>query len=300
MAYFLSVSEDNEDDVAPHTRDLQFDIAGIPDKETLYAAELHVLRAHPGDDVTNSTAPRIHVYQRVNGSSGNVHDVMVDTKQLAHTSASAVDRHGSWHTLDVTDVVRQWRASPHSNHGLRVEVTDREEGRGGATRLRRSADINPEDWISQQPYLVTFSDDEEENKRSSRQRRSRTTRTRRSKKKRGRGRSDRKRQRRRICRRHSLNVDFEEVGWNDWIVAPSEYNAFYCHGECPYTLPDHLNTTNHAIVQSFVHAVNPGAVPKPCCVPTELSDLSMLYFTNDRVAKLKTYQDMAVEACGCR
>jgi bone morphogenetic protein 2/4 len=25
---------------------------------------------------------------------------------------------------------------------------------------------------------------------------------------------------RKFCKRHPLNVDFAEVGWNDWIVAP--------------------------------------------------------------------------------
>ena len=30
-----------------------------------------------------------------------------------------------------------------------------------------------------------------------------------------------------------LYVDFSDVGWNDWIVAPLGYHAFYCHRECP-------------------------------------------------------------------
>ncbi len=29
---------------------------------------------------------------------------------------------------------------------------------------------------------------------------------------------------RKICKRHPLNVDFAEVGWNDWIVAPPGIN----------------------------------------------------------------------------
>ena len=48
-----------------------------------------------------------------------------------------------------------------------------------------------------------------------------------------------------------LYVDFSDVGWNDWIVAPPGYHAFYCHGECPFPLADHLNSTNHAIVQTL-------------------------------------------------
>ena len=64
------------------------------------------------------------------------------------------------------------------------------------------------------------------------------------------------------CKRHQLYVDFSEVGWNDWIVAPPHYDAHFCHGECPFPLADHLNATNHAIVQTLVNSVNPSAVPR--------------------------------------
>ena len=101
------------------------------------------------------------------------------------------------------------------------------------------------------------------------------------------------------CRRHSLYVDFSDVGWNDWIVAPPGYQAFYCHGDCPFPLADHLNSTNHAIVQTLVNSVN-SSIPKACCVPTELSAISMLYLDEYDKVVLKNYQEMVVEGCGCR
>ena len=97
-----------------------------------------------------------------------------------------------------------------------------------------------------------------------------------------------------------MYVDFGEIGWDDWIVAPPGYEAFYCAGDCPFYLPDHLNTSNHAIVQSLVHSVDARLAPRPCCVPTELSPMSMLYVDNDDNVVLKNYQEMVVEACGCR
>lgn len=101
------------------------------------------------------------------------------------------------------------------------------------------------------------------------------------------------------CRRHPLYVDFKDVGWNKWIVAPSGYDAFFCLGECSFPLADHMNSSSHAMVQTLVNSVN-GAVPKACCVPTALSPIAMLYLDqNDRVV-LKNYQDMVVEGCGCR
>jgi bone morphogenetic protein 2/4 len=102
------------------------------------------------------------------------------------------------------------------------------------------------------------------------------------------------------CRRSPLYVDFGEVGWNDWIVAPAGYQAYYCAGECPYYMPDYLNASNHAVVQALVHSVNPTLAPKPCCVPTEMRPISMLYVDGDDKVVIKNYQDMVVEACGCR
>lgn len=36
----------------------------------------------------------------------------------------------------------------------------------------------------------------------------------------------------RKCRRYPLNVDFRDLGWSDFVIAPREYNAYYCAGTC--------------------------------------------------------------------
>ena len=101
------------------------------------------------------------------------------------------------------------------------------------------------------------------------------------------------------CRRHPLYVDFNDVGWHKWIIAPSGYDAFFCLGECRFPLADHMNSSSHAMVQTLVNSVN-RAVPRACCVPTSLSPIALLYLDpQDRVV-LKNYQDMVVEGCGCR
>ena len=97
-----------------------------------------------------------------------------------------------------------------------------------------------------------------------------------------------------------MYVDFDAVGWRDWIVAPRGYDAFYCSGECRFPLPDHANATNHAIVQTLVNSINPSAVAQACCIPTELSPISMLYINEYESIVLKNYESMVVEGCGCR
>ncbi|KAL3887915.1 hypothetical protein ACJMK2_000300 [Sinanodonta woodiana] len=101
------------------------------------------------------------------------------------------------------------------------------------------------------------------------------------------------------CQKHSLFVEFRSLGWQDWIIAPDGYAAFYCGGECSFPLGAHLNATNHAIVQTLVHLSDPAGVPKPFCAPTRLSGLTVLYFDDISNAVLKRYKDMVVKSCGC-
>lgn len=103
-----------------------------------------------------------------------------------------------------------------------------------------------------------------------------------------------------VCKARRLYIDFKDVGWQDWIIAPQGYMANYCHGECPFPLSDSLNGTNHAILQTLVHSLDPHGTPQPCCVPIRLSPISMLYYDNNDNVVLRHYQDMVVDECGCR
>lgn len=197
-------------------------------------------------------------------------------------------------SLDVFPAVERWLKVPGSNHGLLVIIkTYNNETPVKHVRLRRSINDDEEQWLSRQPYLFTYTDDGK-NKHRKGEELARLRPKRASGKQR-----DRKRQPE-PCKRHSMNVDFAEVGWSDWIVAPPGYEAYYCRGECNFPIPAHLNTTNHAIVQTMVHSVNPSQVPKPCCVPTQLSSISMLYLDDNNKVVLKNYNEMVVTACGCR
>ena len=102
-----------------------------------------------------------------------------------------------------------------------------------------------------------------------------------------------------FCSRRMLYVSFQRLGWQDWIIAPEGYSAFFCFGECSFPLSAHMNATNHAIVQTLVHLMNPSVVPQPCCSPTKLTAISVLYFDDSNNVVLKKYTNMVVKACGC-
>ncbi|XP_036382147.1 nodal homolog 2-A-like [Megalops cyprinoides] len=101
-----------------------------------------------------------------------------------------------------------------------------------------------------------------------------------------------------LCRKVDMWVDFDQIGWNEWIVYPKRYNAFRCEGDCPSPVDESFNPTNHAYMQSLLKLYHPERVTCPSCVPTRLSPLSMLYYENDGVV-LRHHEDMIVEECGC-
>ncbi|XP_074476317.1 nodal-related 2 [Sebastes fasciatus] len=102
-----------------------------------------------------------------------------------------------------------------------------------------------------------------------------------------------------LCRRVDLHVDFNQIGWGSWIVFPKRYNAYRCEGSCPGPLGEHLNPTNHAYMQSLLKHHHTDRVTPPCCAPTKMSPLSMLYYEN-REMLLRHHEDMIVDECGCQ
>ncbi|XP_062996127.1 bone morphogenetic protein 2-like [Elgaria multicarinata webbii] len=219
-----------------------------------------------------------------------------------------------WESFDVTAAFE--RAEGKNHHlGFLVEVEHPNSSQElqpdpVALRARRSLGEEEAQWALERPLLVTYSHDRRGQPLSHGKRQSRsppggltqkggrrTTNVLASRSRRKSLKPKAKASTR--CRRHRLFVDFKEVGWNDWIVAPSGYHAFYCSGECRFPLADHMNSSSHAVVQTMLNSVN-SKVPKACCVPTELSPIVMLYLDQHDTVVLKTYQDMVVEGCGCR
>ncbi|XP_031696101.1 growth/differentiation factor 11-like, partial [Anarrhichthys ocellatus] len=76
------------------------------------------------------------------------------------------------------------------------------------------------------------------------------------------------------CCRYPLTVDFEAFGW-DWIIAPKRYKANYCSGQCEYMFMQKYPHTH------LVQHANPRGSAGPCCTPTKMSPINMLYF-NDK------------------
>ncbi|OAF71736.1 Activator of meiotic APC/C protein 1 [Intoshia linei] len=101
------------------------------------------------------------------------------------------------------------------------------------------------------------------------------------------------------CELHYINVNFYEIGWH-WIVDPPSYQSNYCQGMCNYPLPQKTNNSNHAMVQVLQHALRPNLIPAPCCVPTKLKPIDILYMDPYYRVMLKRFDEMIVTKCGCQ
>jgi len=271
--------------------------------DVLYGAELRVFlhdqRDHSqlSEDVQRY---RVSVYQLLAQSTDDDEDSasrLLDAKTVHRKYAERRSSGGQWVSLDVRPAVATWQQrGPPSNRGLRVTVATLDSHQRSNSdqhfRFRRSVPSSPSGAeVGRQPLLVTYADDRHTTTSSPvtshHRKRKRSTR---------RGRKSR----RSACRRRQMYVDFAEVEWDDWIIAPPGYHAYVCAGACPMMLADHLNATNHAQVQSLLHSVSARLVPAPCCVPTALSAISMLYVDEKDEVVLRNYRDMVVESCGCR
>ncbi|KAF3696149.1 Bone morphogenetic protein 10 [Channa argus] len=103
------------------------------------------------------------------------------------------------------------------------------------------------------------------------------------------------------CKKQSLYVEFKDIGWDSWILAPTGYDAFECSGICSYPLTKHVTPTKHAIVQTLVNINSPQKASRACCVPTKLDPISLLYLDDTGVVTYKyKFEGMVVAECGCR
>ncbi|KAM8888875.1 growth/differentiation factor 2 [Synchiropus picturatus] len=102
------------------------------------------------------------------------------------------------------------------------------------------------------------------------------------------------------CRRTSLKVNFNDIGWDSWIVAPPQYDAYECRGLCYHPLTDESTPSKHALIQTLINIRNPNKANMACCVPIKLDPITVMYQENGRLTIRYLYEEMKVAECGCR
>ncbi|XP_027720864.1 bone morphogenetic protein 10 [Vombatus ursinus] len=246
-----------------------------------------------------------------------------ERKMLVLVSGEIYGTRSEWEAFDVTDAIRRWRRSGSTTHRLEVHIESGNEEAELSERGQLEIDISAHN--NHVPLLIVFSDDQSSDKKEEKEELSEmidhedllelddletdnyrdgpgeeallqmrsniiydsTARIRRNAKG-------------NYCKKTPLYIDFKEIGWDSWIIAPPGYEAYECRGVCSYPLAEHLTPTKHAIIQALVHLKNPQKAAKACCVPTKLDPISILYLDKGVVTYKFKYEGMAVSECGCR
>ncbi|MBN3300192.1 bone morphogenetic protein 10 [Amia ocellicauda] len=269
--------------------------------------------------------------RRGGGGGGGGKEVVL--AELASREVYGTD--SGWEAFDLTEATRRWRKLDYTTHRLEVHIESVDGGGGeGGTEAYEEGnldiDVNPE--AKHEPLLIVFSDDQSSdhkeerkelnemigheqmpelenletslnglegqdsdgpNEESLMQMRSNliydtASRIRRNAKG-------------NHCKKTSFYVEFKDIGWDKWILAPPGYEAYECNGVCSYPMTEHVTPTKHAIIQTLVHTTSPQKVSRACCVPTKLDPISLLYLDDTGVVTYKyKYEGMVVAECGCR
>ncbi|MBN3309084.1 BMP7 protein, partial [Amia calva] len=310
MSFVNLVEHDREFlPVRRHHREFRFDLSRIPEGEAVTAAEFRIYKDFIHERHDNETF-RISIYQVQEEHSDRESDLfLLDSRVIW-----AVEE--GWLVFDITTTSNHWVLNPGRNLGLQLalESVDGDElfhvslspSSGQSMNPRVGGLIGRSGPQNKQPFMVAFFKATEVHIRSIRSTKDKQRNPNRSKSPKGQealrvsnmaenSSADQKQ----ACKKHELYVSFRDLGWQDWIIAPEGYAAYYCEGECAFPLNSYMNATNHAIVQTLVHFINPETVPKPCCAPTQLHAISVLYFDDSSNVILKKYRNMVVRACGC-
>ncbi|XP_015125212.1 bone morphogenetic protein 4 [Diachasma alloeum] len=100
------------------------------------------------------------------------------------------------------------------------------------------------------------------------------------------------------CCRHEMTVIFKDLKGFEFIVQPKTFDAGYCKGRCP---PRYNPAHHHALLQSLIWKEDKRKAPRPCCAPSKLAELEILYFDENDPTKLKvsSWKNMRVLECAC-
>lgn len=100
------------------------------------------------------------------------------------------------------------------------------------------------------------------------------------------------------CCRHEMTVIFKDLKGFEFIIQPKVFDAGYCKGRCP---PRYNPAHHHALLQSLIWKEDRKKAPRPCCAPSKLTELEILYFDENDATKLKVsnWKNMKVLECAC-
>ena len=232
------------------------------------------------EDGTRKSSPdrqqsRVNVYQLLVPPTAGNRPTRTELIDARPTTGKGID------SFDVTRAVQHWLKKPSQNFGLQVHLIA--NGDHPVFQLNSGEHAASDS----KPLLVTFSNNKARRVHDHGEQRD-------SESSPGKNYDPNSR----YCQRHPLTVEFDEY-WPGVFIAPKQYNAYYCSGECAFPLSSSVSPTRHAEIQTIV-ALRNSEVPRVCCSPTNFSPMSVLFRRDDGSVVKRDWRETIVESCGCR
>ncbi|KAI9576462.1 hypothetical protein GQX74_009519 [Glossina fuscipes] len=106
------------------------------------------------------------------------------------------------------------------------------------------------------------------------------------------------------CCREKLFINFDDIGWGDWIIHPRGYDAYFCRGSCNSVASVTMATSQHSSTLQKLLSRSGNRRKHlelvPCCTAKQYSSLQLMFMDSNNTATQKTFPNMVVESCGCR
>ncbi|EEB10320.1 Growth/differentiation factor 8 precursor, putative [Pediculus humanus corporis] len=185
-----------------------------------------------------------------------VYSEILEVNQINSPQILVIERHG-WIKLDILETVKKWLEQNIRRHTIQVMCKT-----CGYMRPWTPVSLKTEKL----PFLVINT---ENNKKKRRPKRNVNCMP---------GISE--------CCREKLYISFVDIGWNEWIIQPRGYDAYFCRGSCSNAAS--LTLSGGKKVELV-----------PCCTATHLSPIQLIYMDNNETITQKTLPNMVVDACGC-
>lgn len=102
-----------------------------------------------------------------------------------------------------------------------------------------------------------------------------------------------------VCHMKPWQVKFSDIQMT-WIYYPTNYSISYCSGTCTGLMDSRIS--NHAFLRNKYHMATQYKnrhIPFPCCVPSLLSPLTLLYVDDNQNVLVSQMPNMIVRKCSC-
>lgn len=98
------------------------------------------------------------------------------------------------------------------------------------------------------------------------------------------------------CCRFPLTINFTDIGWGDWVIAPLSYQAYYCEGSCPR---NYKVAHRYARIKSIMRDLNPSTPLSVNCLATRMGHLHIAHFNSNNEQVVSVFENMFPEQCMC-